>query len=113
MAAVSVAAEWELLYNRYYRKPEIYSMRWGRMDLSRHRVACAPFGGPVAAIRDDSKIVQLLAESARRKLLIFSSSAQPLASYLWDRPGGRLVGMAWDDDLFFGFRRPGWYRISL
>ncbi|KAH7651892.1 Vacuolar protein sorting-associated protein 16 [Dioscorea alata] len=100
MAAVSVAAEWELLYNRYYRKPEIYSMRWGRMDLSRHRVACAPFGGPVAAIRDDSKIVQLLAESARRKLLIFSSSGQPLASYLWDRPGGRLVGMAWDDDLF-------------
>ncbi|KAM0932749.1 putative transcription factor WD40-like family [Dioscorea sansibarensis] len=100
MAAVSVAAEWELLYNRYYRKPEIYSMRWGRMDLSRHRVACAPFGGPIAVIRDDSKIVQLLAESARRKLLIFSSSGQPLASSLWDRPGGRLVGMAWADDLF-------------
>lgn len=98
MAAVSVAAEWQLLYNRYYRKPELYSLQWGRMDLSRHRVACAPFGGPIAAIRDDSKIVQLYAESARRKLLIFNSAGLPLASAVWDRPGGRLVGMAWTDD---------------
>ncbi|KAG0454964.1 hypothetical protein HPP92_024256 [Vanilla planifolia] len=99
MAAVSVAAEWQLLYNRYYRKPEIYSMQWGRMDLTRHRVACAPFGGPIAVIRDDSKIVQLYAESARRKLHIFNSAGVLLASTVWDRPGGRLVGMAWTDDL--------------
>ncbi|PKA47623.1 hypothetical protein AXF42_Ash014819 [Apostasia shenzhenica] len=98
MAAVSVAAEWQLLYNRYYRKPEIYSMQWGRMDLTRHRVACAPFGGPIAVIRDDSKIVQLYAESARRKLHIFNSAGVLLASTVWDRPGGRLVGMAWTDD---------------
>ncbi|KAF3781653.1 VCL1 protein [Nymphaea thermarum] len=57
--AVSVAAEWQLLHNRYYRKPELYSMCWQRMDLGRHRVACARFGGPTAAIGDDSKIVQL------------------------------------------------------
>ncbi|XP_020105943.1 protein VACUOLELESS1 isoform X2 [Ananas comosus] len=101
MSSVSVAAEWEQLHDRFYRKPELYSLQWGgaRMDLARHRVACAPFGGPVAAIRDDSKIVQLFAESARRKLLIFSSSGHPLASAAWDRPGGRLVGMAWSDDL--------------
>ncbi|XP_074556123.1 protein VACUOLELESS1 [Curcuma longa] len=98
MAAVSVAGEWQLLYNRFYRKLTIYSMQWGRIDLSRHRVAAAPFGGPVAAIRDDSKIVQLYAESARRKLLIFNAAGRPLASAVWDRPGGRLVGMAWTDD---------------
>ncbi|XP_072968310.1 protein VACUOLELESS1 isoform X2 [Typha angustifolia] len=99
MAAVAVAAEWQQLYDRYYRKPEIYSLQWGRMDISRHRVACAPFGGPIAAIRDDSKIVQLYAESARRKLLIFNSAGVPISSTAWDRPGGRLVGMAWIDDL--------------
>ncbi|XP_008811095.2 protein VACUOLELESS1 [Phoenix dactylifera] len=98
MAAVAVAAEWQLLHDRYYRKLEIYSMQWGRMDLARHRVACAPFGGPIAAIRDDSKIVQLYAESARRKLHIFNSAGVHLASAAWDRPGGRLVGMAWTDD---------------
>ncbi|XP_058101113.1 protein VACUOLELESS1 [Magnolia sinica] len=98
MAAVSVAAEWQLLYNRYYRKPEIYSMQWSRMDLTRHRVAPAPFAGPIAAIRDDSKIVQLYAESARRKLHIFNSAGVLLSSAVWDRPGGRLVGMSWTDD---------------
>lgn len=99
MEAVSVAAEWQLLYNRYYRKPELYALQWGpRMDLSRLRVACAPFGGPIAAIRDDSKIVQLHAESARRKLLIFNSAGVPLSSVTWDHPGGRLVGLSWTDD---------------
>ncbi|XP_077252312.1 vacuoleless1 (VCL1) [Tasmannia lanceolata] len=98
MAAVSVAAEWQILYNRYYRKPEIYTMQWQRMDLTRHRIACAQFGGPIAVIRDDSKIVQLYAESARRKLHIFNSAGVLLASTVWDRPGGRLVGMAWTDD---------------
>ncbi|KAK1321762.1 hypothetical protein QJS10_CPA03g00634 [Acorus calamus] len=99
MSSASVASEWQLLYNRYYRKPEIYQMRWSRMDLRRHRVAAAPFGGPIAAIRDDSKIVQLLAESARRRLLLFTSSGEPIASAAWDKPGGRLVGMSWTDNL--------------
>ncbi|PKI55714.1 hypothetical protein CRG98_023930 [Punica granatum] len=57
MANVSVAVEWQLLYNRYYRKPEPYPMRWKHIDLSRNKVACAPFGGQIAVIRDDSKIV--------------------------------------------------------
>ncbi|XP_031389616.1 protein VACUOLELESS1-like [Punica granatum] len=57
MANVSVAVEWQLLYNRYYRKPEPYPMRWKHIDLSRNKAACAPFGGQIAVIRDDSKIV--------------------------------------------------------
>ncbi|OVA07247.1 Vps16 [Macleaya cordata] len=97
MAAVSVAAEWQLLYNRYYRKPEIYSMQWN-VDLTRNKIACAPFGGPIAVIRDDAKIVQLLAESALRKLNIYNSAGILLSSTRWDRPGGRLVGMSWTDD---------------
>ncbi|KAJ9697875.1 hypothetical protein PVL29_007144 [Vitis rotundifolia] len=71
MANVSVAAEWQLLYNRYYRKPEIYPMQWKHIDLSRNKVASAPLGRPIAVIRDNSKI---------------------------KHPGGRLVGMAWTDD---------------
>ncbi|XP_042479064.1 protein VACUOLELESS1 [Macadamia integrifolia] len=98
MAAVSVAAEWQLLYNRYYRKPEIYTMQWKHMDLNRNKVACAPFGGPIAVIRDDSKIVQLYAESALRKLRIFNCAGVQLSETVWKNPGGRLVGMAWTDD---------------
>lgn len=100
MSTAAVAAEWqEIADQKYLRRPEVYTMQWGRMDLSRFRIACAPFGGPIAAIRDDSKIVQLLAESARRHLQIFSSSGEIIASCPWDRSGGKLVGMAWTDDL--------------
>lgn len=98
MANVSVAAEWQLLYNRYYRKPELYQMRWKHIDLSRNKIACAPFGGPIAVIRDDSKIVQLYAESAIRKLRIFNSAGVLLSEVVWKHPGGRLIGMSWTDD---------------
>ncbi|CAK9168383.1 unnamed protein product [Ilex paraguariensis] len=98
MAGVSVAAEWQLLYNRYYRKPQIYQMQWKHVDLSRNKVACAPFGGPIAVIRDDSKIVQLYAESALRKLRIFNSAGLPLSETVWKNPGGRLIGMSWTHD---------------
>lgn len=98
MANVSVAAEWQLLYNRYYRKPEVYHMSWKHVELSRNKVACAPFGGPIAVIRDDSKIVQLRGESAQRKLRIFNSSGLLLGETIWKHPGGRLIGMAWTDD---------------
>ncbi|KAL2496651.1 Protein VACUOLELESS1 [Forsythia ovata] len=98
MAGVSVAAEWQLLYNRYYRKPELYQMQWKHVDLTRNKVACAPFGGPIAAIRDDAKIVQLFAESALRKLRIFTSSGRLISETVWKNPGGRLIGMSWSDD---------------
>ncbi|KAF3658950.1 Protein VACUOLELESS1 [Capsicum annuum] len=98
MAAVTVAAEWQLLYNRYYRKPEIYQMQWKHVDLTRNKVACAPFGGPIAVIRDDAKIVQLYGESALRKLRIFNSAGVQISETVWKNPGGRLIGMCWTDD---------------
>ncbi|CAN6824497.1 unnamed protein product [Brassica oleracea var. botrytis] len=39
MAIVSVAAEWQLLCNRYYRKPEIYQMGWKHVDLSCNKLS--------------------------------------------------------------------------
>ena len=98
MAAVSVAAEWQLLDDRFYRKPELYQLQWRNVDLSRNRVACAPFGGPIAVIRDDSKIVQLYGESALRKLRIFSSAGVQISETVWKNPGGRLIGMSWTED---------------
>ncbi len=99
MANVSVAAEWQLLGDRYYRKPELYHpMRWKHIDLSRNKVASAPFGGPIALIRDDSKIVQLYSESALRKLRLFNSAGLPLSDVVWKNPGGRLIGLSWTDD---------------
>uniref|UniRef100_A0A165YW57 Protein VACUOLELESS1 n=1 Tax=Daucus carota subsp. sativus TaxID=79200 RepID=A0A165YW57_DAUCS len=97
-ATVSVAAEWQILHDRFYRKPELYQMQWKHVDLSRNKVAAAPFGGPIAVIRDDSKIVQLYAESALRKLRVFNSAGLQLSELIWRNPGGRLIGMSWTDE---------------
>ncbi|XP_050227188.1 protein VACUOLELESS1 isoform X2 [Mercurialis annua] len=94
----NVAAEWQLLSTTFYRKQEIYQMQWKTIDLSRYKIACASFGGPIAIIRDDSKIVQLYSESALRKLRIFNSAGILISETVWKHPGGRLIGMSWTED---------------
>ncbi|CAM0882021.1 unnamed protein product [Alopecurus aequalis] len=117
-SSVSVAAEWDLLSDRFFRRITVYSpLPWsspasttasssgggsggvGRLDLSTHIVAAAPFGGPIAAVRDDSKIVQLHSEPSRRRLLLFSSSGHPLASSPWTPHLPRLHSLAFSSSL--------------
>ncbi|TVU02482.1 hypothetical protein EJB05_52035, partial [Eragrostis curvula] len=118
-SSVSVAAEWDLLSDRFYRRITLYSpLPWsapaigatssfsggggaviGRLDLSTHIVAAAPFGGPIAAVRDDSKIVQLHSEPSRRRLLLFTSSGHPIASAPWPPLLPRLHSLAFSSSL--------------
>ncbi|KAK3161510.1 hypothetical protein QOZ80_1BG0078030 [Eleusine coracana subsp. coracana] len=116
-SSVSVAAEWDLLSDRFYRRITLYSpLPWsapattatssggggaviGRLDLSTHIVAAAPFGGPIAAVRDDSKIVQLHSEPSRRRLLLFTSSGHPIASAPWPPLLARLHSLAFSSSL--------------
>ncbi|TPX34404.1 hypothetical protein SmJEL517_g02979 [Synchytrium microbalum] len=67
----SPTAEWSLLHDR---KQEIYTLAWRDLDLSHYVVASAQFGGPIAMIRDDKKIMNLIHQS-------------------WDK--GRIIGMGW------------------
>jgi hypothetical protein len=61
------ASEWDTLGGVFYERREIYSLAWG-VDVDASRVACAPFGGPVAIVRDDRKIVKNAAGQARSAL---------------------------------------------
>lgn len=119
-SSVSIAAEWDLLSDRFYRRLTLYSpLPWstpaaagatssssgvsgaviGRLDLSTHIVAAAPFGGPIAAVRDDSKIVQLHSEPSRRRVLLFSSSGHPIASAPWPPLLPRLHSLGFSSSL--------------
>lgn len=49
-------------------------MAWGNVDLSKVIVATATFGGPIAMIRDEKKIVKLGTQSTKPILQIFTSS---------------------------------------
>jgi hypothetical protein len=70
-------------------------MRWEDIDLSKMVVAGARFGGPVAVIRDEGKLVRLGAEAAHPILKIFSASGQLLSAIKWTE--SRIVAMAWSD----------------
>ena len=60
----AAAGEWSELGGVFYERRELYSLPWG-VDVDASRVACAPFGGPVAIVRDDRKIIKNAAGQAR------------------------------------------------
>jgi hypothetical protein len=87
----------------FYEQRELYSLSWG-VDIHTSRVACAPFGGPVAVVRDDRKIVKSSGGQLRSGTVqIFNSAGTALGKFLWDRPS-RLVAFSWTED---EARRPG------
>lgn len=41
------ASTWNKLFDRYYRRSEIYSMQWENVDLAKMIVAGSKFSGPL------------------------------------------------------------------
>ena len=41
------ASSWNKLFDRYYRKLELYSMQWEEQDLGKIVIAASPFAGPI------------------------------------------------------------------
>jgi len=66
------------------------------MDLSTYMVAAAPFGGPVALVRDDKQIFLLGGADVRPVVYIYSSAGRILSQFKWER--GKLVKMGWTDE---------------
>ncbi|KAJ2692778.1 Vacuolar protein [Coemansia sp. RSA 1285] len=52
------ASDWHPIHDTFYRLHRIYQMQWAGLDLSRYRVAAAPFGGPIALVRDDRQLLE-------------------------------------------------------
>jgi hypothetical protein len=110
-AAMNDKGEWQEINGNQYMQRHLYDMTWGDIDLSKHVVACCPFGGPVALIRDTRKLTRVgLDEEMKRPLLrIFNAAGGALAEVPWERKG--LVRMAWtaSETLVAG----GWFGCAL
>ncbi|KAJ1665310.1 Vacuolar protein [Coemansia sp. RSA 1813] len=52
------ASQWHPIHDTFYRLHRIYQMQWAGLDLTRFRVAAAPFGGPIALVRDDRQLLE-------------------------------------------------------
>ncbi|KAI4538236.1 hypothetical protein MG293_011639 [Ovis ammon polii] len=76
----------------FYRKYELYSMDWDlKEELRDCLVAAAPYGGPIALLRNPWRKEK--PASARPVLEIYSASGVPLASLLWK--SGPVVSLGW------------------
>lgn len=90
-------ADWSPLGKEvYYRKFELYSMDWQsqNVELSDFIVAAAPFGGPIALIRDDRKAGRIKLGSVRL-IHLFSASGKTLGNIKHD--AGSIVAMGWSN----------------
>ncbi|ORX75378.1 hypothetical protein K493DRAFT_2227 [Basidiobolus meristosporus CBS 931.73] len=91
---VHPATSWDQMQNIFYCKPEIYSMLWRNIDLSKYLIAGAPNGGPIALIRDDRKIQVVQKQmTATPVLSIYTASGKLLNQIQWDK--GRIVKLGW------------------
>jgi len=86
---------WEAIHDKFYRKEEIYTMEWEDIILSRYRLAGAPYGGPIAMIRDDSKILTLNNNEVKSIMYFYTSAGKLIHKFQWTH--GKIIGMQWTD----------------
>ncbi|ORY47768.1 hypothetical protein BCR33DRAFT_677973 [Rhizoclosmatium globosum] len=88
-------SDWTLLHNRFYRKVEVYSLLWRDIELSKHLVAAAPLGGPVALVRADPRALSVQAAVAAKPILrVFSAAGKLVSESQCEK--GNIVAMAWN-----------------
>lgn len=76
-------SDWNALGEVLYRKIPIYEMKWNdNIHIDDYMICGATFGGPLAMIRDDKKLVPLSEDNMKPKLRIFTSSGNLLAEVL-------------------------------
>lgn len=87
-------ADWNALGDVLYRKWNVYDMGWGeKVKIEDFLICGAPFGGPLAMIRDDRKKSE--DDLTPPKLWIYTSSGIKIAEVDWNNK--RVAGMGWSD----------------
>eukprot|EP00884_Botryococcus_braunii_P014411 jgi/Botrbrau1/22971/Bobra.0030s0043.1 len=90
----SPVGQWDICGDRFYSKQELFKMQWKDIKLDQLRVACALYGGPIAVVRDDRKIVLVTGGITKPVIRTFTAAGAPLGSFLWE--GGRIISMGLD-----------------
>lgn len=69
-------------------------MPWHQeVNLDEVLVAAAPYGGPIAIIRDRKKFVKIQGATNKSIIFIYSSSGKQIGSIIWT--SGQLVHFGW------------------
>ncbi|XP_055906009.1 vacuolar protein sorting-associated protein 16 homolog [Eupeodes corollae] len=87
--------DWFSLESHTYRKFDLYCLNWPNdVNLDYMRVYAAPFGGPIAVIRDFAQIAPVKG-NAKVEIKTFDSSGLLLGIIMWNH--GRFITMGWSD----------------
>ncbi|PSC71888.1 Vacuolar sorting-associated 16, partial [Micractinium conductrix] len=80
--ALDELEEWQLVGDAYYSRRQLYSLDWaggggggsgGAFNLAFMRIFPAAAGGPVAALRDDTKLVLYVGAASRPDIQILTA----------------------------------------
>lgn len=92
----AMSSDWDKLADAFwYRKREVYgSMHWSAEPERFHRslVAGAPYGGPIATVRNEH-VFQPIRADMRNDLQIWTSAGRLISSMPWAHTG--LLAMSW------------------
>ncbi|XP_046845974.1 vacuolar protein sorting-associated protein 16 homolog [Xenia sp. Carnegie-2017] len=84
-----VTADWTPLGDVFYRTVELYVMAWkGEIDITKHHIAAAHYGGPIALCKK-----QMYIPGVKPLIYIYSAAGRLMAEINWD--GVNLVQMGW------------------
>ncbi|KAJ2849348.1 Vacuolar protein, partial [Coemansia erecta] len=90
------ASQWHPIHDTFYRLHRIYQMQWAGLDLSRFRVAAAPFGGPIALVRDDRQLLEAgAAPMLDASISVFAASGASIGRIEYDGLV-RIAAFSWN-----------------
>ncbi|KAM6503468.1 vacuolar assembling/sorting protein VPS16 [Amanita muscaria] len=98
--------------NVFYRRQQLYSIPGKLPNLSHYRIAGCRYGGPLALMRDSSKMIALGTTplSMKPQIQIISSAGEGIMSFSWDQ--GKIIRFGWTfDEKLVVLNEEGTYRL--
>lgn len=90
-----LTADWFQL-DSYYRKFDLYNMVWAMDEGLDHMIVSgAPYGGPIAVVRDRKQYVRILGTS-KPVITLYNGVGTIISKIVWN--SGELVHMGWSNE---------------
>jgi hypothetical protein len=82
--SIFYTGDWHAVGSDYYRKVELYSMGWTspQVDIESYAVVGASYGGPLAIIRDEKKVLRVTHALPPKPIISIYTAAGTLISQI-------------------------------
>ncbi|KAF7325790.1 putative vacuolar protein sorting-associated protein 16-like protein [Mycena kentingensis (nom. inval.)] len=102
MASERPSSRWEVMADgrTFYKRQQLYSIPSGKLpNLSDYIIAGCRYGGPLALMRDPTKLIALgrtAPVSTKAQIQVYSPSGEGLLLFGWDQ--GKIIRFGWTSD---------------